>query len=453
MPVLTAQHVAAVCAGRVVGDGVAAASRVVADSRDVRPGDAFVAVRGGHDFVAEAVASGAVLAVVERADALPRGATAVVVDDSVRALGELAASVRSTLDVRVVGITGSFGKTLTKDFVAAALGPRYRVHAAQGSYNTEVGLPLVVLGCPPDAEVLVVELGARRPGEIAELCAIALPHVGVLTGVGTTHLEIFGSRDAIARTKTELLEALPPDGLGVVPSDDDYLDLFAEHTAARLATVGPGGRTRYAADHIDSSGRTFGRVSIDGVQTGVVLPIPGRALFRNAAMAVCVATELGVDAVDAAGAIGRASTSGARMELADIGGWTVVNDAYNANPTSTAAALRTLLELRPRGQRWAVLGAMAELGPISECAHERIGRLAASLGYAGVVVVGAEARPMAMGAGSVAHAVDTLEEAAELVCSRVPAGAVVLVKGSLVTGLSRFPAVLRTRLDRTREEV
>lgn len=453
MPVLRAATVADVCAGRVVGDAAVSATSVVADSRTVGGGEAFFAVRGGHGFVEEAVEAGASFVVVDRPGSVPEGTTAVVVEDTVGALGQLASSVRSSLDVRVVGITGSFGKTLTKDLVAAALATRRRVHAAPGSYNTEVGLPLVVLGCPDDTEVLVVELGARRRGEIAELCAISRPDVGIVTGVGTTHLEIFGSREVIARTKAELVESLPADGVGIVPSDDDFLCLFAERAHARLATVGPGSPTRYRAHRVDPSGRTLGEVAIDGIEVDVVLPLPGRALMRNAAMAVRAAVELGLDPVEAASALESATTTSARMEVDEIGPWTVVNDAYNANPTSVSAALRALGELRPEAALWAVLGAMAELGPISDRAHERVGRLAAALGYEGVVVVGEDARGIAAGAGSIARPVASLDEAADLLSASVPPGAAVVVKGSLVTGLRRFPDVLRARLERRREGV
>lgn len=448
MPLVTAAQVAEICSGRLTARPATTPSSVVADSRTIEPGRAFVAVRGGHAFVGDAVAAGAEYVVVERDDTVPTGATAVVVADTVRALADLATWVRSTRDLPVVGITGSFGKTLTKDFVAAALGSTYRVHAAPGSYNTEVGLPLMLLATPEEAEVLVVELGARRGGEIAELCAMCRPTIGVLTGVGTTHLEIFGSRDAIARTKSELLGSLPADGLAVVPSDDDYLSLFAASTRARIATIGPGGESRYEATGIDA-----GRVATSVGAVDVRLPVPGRALMRNAAMAVRVAVELGVDPEQAAGAIAGARTTGARMEVIPLEPWTIVNDAYNANPNSVSAALRAMSEVRPGAPRWAVLGEMAELGPISGSAHERIGRLAAALGYEGVIAVGAEAAGIARGAGAVAHRVATPEEATELASRIVPQGSVVLVKGSLVTGLRRFPDALRARTDRATEEV
>lgn len=448
MPVLTAAEIAGICAGRLVGDGRAAARGIVADSREVTTGVGFAAIRRGHDFLAEAVAHGASVAVVERAESLPGGANGVIVDDVVQALAVLATAVRSRLDVRVVGITGSTGKTLTKDFTAAALGSRFRVHAAPRSFNTEIGVPLVVLSCPDDAEVLVVEMGARHADEIAELAEIARPDIGVVTGIGQTHLEEFGSRSAIARTKAELLGSLPPDGLAIVPSDDDYLPLLVSSTHARVITVGAGGSVRFTADGVERPGRTTGSVSIGTTKTPVTLPVPGRALMRNAAVAVAVAVDLGVDVGAAAAAIGRTNASSWRMQVVRVGSWTLVNDAYNANPTSVASALRTVRELAADAPAWAVLGGMAELGPVSASEHSRIGRLAAGLGFAGIVAVGSGTDALAASAGSISVRAASMTEAADIVAERVPVDSYILVKGSLVTGLKDFGDVLTDRLAR-----
>jgi UDP-N-acetylmuramoyl-tripeptide--D-alanyl-D-alanine ligase len=448
VPVLTAQTLAGWAGGRLVGDPSADAVGMVSDSRLQRPGHAFAAVRGervdGHDFVGAALAGGAPFVVVERTETLPDGATAIVVDDTVRALGAMAAAARAAMDVRVVGITGSTGKTLTKDLVAAALGTSLRVHAAPSSFNTDVTVPLVVLGCPDDADVMVAELGARRPGEIERLCALVRPHIGVITGIGTTHLEIFGSRDAIARTKSELLSSLPADGAAFVPADDDYLATFSSSTSARLYTVGPGSDLSYRAERITPDGRTHGTVTIGGRDVGVALPVPGRALMRNAAFAIAVACEFGIDAGDAAASLRNAQLSAWRMEITAIDGWTVVNDAYNANPTSMAATLRSARELA-QGPVWAVLGRMAELGGVSEHEHRRVGRLLASLGYAGVIVVGEGADGIVDGAGALAIRVGSIAEAAEVAGSSVPSGAVLVVKASRSVGLEHLVDELGSR--------
>jgi UDP-N-acetylmuramoyl-tripeptide--D-alanyl-D-alanine ligase len=452
MPLLTAAQVAEITGGRLVAEGSSTASSVVADSREVTPAAAFAAVRGGHGYVRKALAAGAPFVIVEREDALPaEPVAAVVVDDTVAALHKLAGHVRSLLDVRAVAITGSTGKTLTKDLVATALGVRYQVHATPRSYNTEVTVPTVVLSCPDTAGVLVAELGARRAGDIAELCSFVRPDTAVITGVGVTHLEVFGSRRGIAQTKSEVLAALPADGLAIVPSNDDFLDVFCATTSARLRTVGPGGTVRYRADRIDGTGRTHGAVVVDGVEIEVRLPAPNRALMRNAAMAIAVAVEFDVDAREAADALAGASLSDARMQIENIGALTLVNDAYNANPTSMAAALRSVRELAAERSAWAVLGAMAELGPASAAGHERVGRLARALGFNGVVTVGDGAHGIADAAGDIALEVGSLDEAIDVAVTRIPEDAVVLVKASRVAGLDRFGDALRRRLDSERQ--
>ncbi len=443
MPELTAGRVAEITGGRLIGDGRATGHTVVHDSRTVVPGAIFAAVHGGHAFIQNAVAAGAPFVIAEESDGVFDG---VIVRDTVRALMSLASAVRDEMSARVVGITGSTGKTLTKDLVAAVLGSRFKVHASQRSFNAELGLPLVIFSAPDDAEVLVLELAARHAGEIAELAAIARPQTGIITGIGITHLEEFGSRDAIAQTKSELLAALPADGLAIVPSNDDYLALLSESTPARLRTVGPGAAIDYRATKIDSSGRTYGVVTVDGTQIDVSLPIAGRALMRNIALAVACGIEHGVEPGDAASAIEDAPLSSFRMEIVEVDGWTIVNDAYNSNPTSASSALRSVREMAQGRPVWAVLGPMAELGPVAEDAHLRIGRLAADLAYDGVIALGDEATEIAHGAGSLARVVTSADDAADAVIGSVPPGALVLAKASRVVSLERFPEILRARL-------
>jgi UDP-N-acetylmuramoyl-tripeptide--D-alanyl-D-alanine ligase len=433
MPELTASTVAAVVGGRLVGPDAEAHS-LVADSREVRAGEVFAAIGAGHSFIDEAFARGAPFVIATSAGPGPT----VVVDDVVAALMRLGSYVRTTLDVPVIGITGSTGKTLTRDFIAAALGTTSTVHRSPRNYNTEIGVPLTLLATPDDAEVLVIELGARHAGEIAELCEIVRPVTGVITGIGTAHIDEFGSREGIARGKAELLVALPADGLAVVPSDDDYLDLLGSSTDARVVTVGPGGLVRYRADRIAADGRTHGTVTIGGDMLDVVLPVVGRALLRNAAFAVAVAAEHGVDPHAAAAAIASTELTSWRAEVVAAGSRTIVNDAYNANPTSMAAGLRAARELAAQRPVWAVLGHMAELGETSEAEHLRAGRLAAALGFAGVIVLGEEAEGIARGAGSLALRVSSLAEAVDAIGERVPSDAVIFVKASRVAGLERL---------------
>lgn len=446
MPLLTARDIARTCAGRVVGDGGTAVATIVGDSREAVDGAGFAAIRGGHAFVGDALQRGARLAIVEREEAVPAGSTAIIVADVVDALSALAREVRSRLQVRCVGITGSTGKTLTKDFIAAAAAARFRVHAAPRSFNNEVGVPLVVLSCPDDADVLVVEMGARHRGDIEKLASIARCDIGVITGIGKTHLGEFGTRKAIASTKAELLRSLPASGLAVVPSDDDFLPVLSDSTIARKLTVGPGGQVRFRAAAVERPGRTVGTVTSHGHAMTVTLPVPGRALLRNAAVAIAVAGALGVPGPDAADAMARSTPTSWRMQVVPIGPWTVVNDAYNANPTSMTSALRTVKELGTGSPVWAVLGEMAELGTASSSEHVRVGRLAAALDYQGVIAVGDGAALIASAAGSIATSAASMEEAADLAIQHIPAGAYVLVKGSLVTGLKEFTGVLSDKL-------
>ncbi len=416
----------------------AIADIIVADSRTAGPGIAFAAVLGGRRFVGDAISAGAPFVIVDDASVVPDGARAIVVDDVVVALGRIARDVRARASYDVIGVTGSTGKTLTKDLIAAALGTKLEVHATPKSFNAELGVPLTVLGARAGTEVLVAELGARRPTEIAELCGIVAPRVGVITGIGSTHLELFGTREAIARTKTELLVALPADGLAVVASDDDFVDLFARSTSARIAAVGPGAATSYRAERIDQAGRTHGSVTIDTEAVAVTLPVAGRPLMRNAALAIRVAVECGVPMQQAAAALADAPLSPWRMQIVELGARTIVNDAYNSNPTSLSAALRSVRELAAGRQMWAVLGHMAELGAASDVEHERMGALATALGYAGIIVVGDAVSGIAVGAGSRAHRVQSLAEAAEAVLNLTGEASVVLIKASRVAGLQRL---------------
>jgi UDP-N-acetylmuramoyl-tripeptide--D-alanyl-D-alanine ligase len=435
---LIASDVAKIVGGRLVG-GDAEATTLIADSRQIVDGVAFAAIGGGEAFVTEALSRGAPFVVATHA---PSVGPTVLVDDVIGALMRLAKHVRDTLDLPVIGITGSTGKTLTRDLIAAALGTSLVVHRTPKNYNAEIGVPLTLFATPDDAEALVFELGARHAGEIGELCDIVRPEIGVITGIGAAHIDEFGSRDAIARAKAELLVALPADGLAILPSDDDYLALLASSTTARVVTVGPGGAVRYRGDRVTQDGRTYGTIAIGSETIEVVLPVPGRALMRNAALAVAVAAAYDIDPRAAAASLADAELTSWRMEIATVGEWTVINDAYNANPTSTAASLRAAREVAGSRPAWAVLGQMAELGDMTETEHRRAGALAAALGYAGVIVLGAEAEGIAVGAGDLAMRVGSLAEAVDAVRQQVPSGAVIVVKASRVAGLERLVPLL-----------
>ncbi len=453
---LTAEQLADVVGGDLTGaaDPAAAVDEVVIDSRAAGPGALFVALPGattdGHRFVADAVARGAAAALVaaDRLGDVPDGAPAVDVDDPADALLGLGRWVRETVDPTVVAITGSSGKTTTKDLIAAAVGAGRTVVAATGSFNNELGVPLTCCRLRLDTEVLVAEVGARGIGHIAKLAALLDPDIGVVTMIGGAHLELFGDLDTIAVAKGELVEALPPSGLAVLNGDDARVAALAARTRARVVTYGRGPGADWRAEDVRTDELARPAFRVRGVD--VAVPLPGEHNVGNALAALAVADAVGVPLDAAAAALAGASVSRWRMEVVRTrDGVTVLNDAYNANPASVTAALRTLVSMHTSGRRWAVLGTMAELGDASAAEHDRIGRLAIRLGVDGLVVVGREARPLRdaadlegfYGQGDL-YAVDDVDEVGGVLAGRLAPGDVVLVKASRAVGLERAAAAL-----------
>ncbi len=426
---------------------------VVADSRDAGPGGLFVAVPGervdGHDFAGAALDAGAVAVLAQR----PVGVPAVVVDDTVAALGMLARAVLDRLDgPTVVGVTGSSGKTSTKDLLAQVLVARGPLVAPPGSYNTEVGVPLTVLGAEEKTRTLVVEMGARGAGHIARLCRVAPPTIGVVLNVGSAHLGEFGDRDAIARSKAELVEALPAGGTAVLNADDPLVRRMAEQTQAGVLMVGESVHADIRAENVvlDDDGRArFSLVTPDGAAE-VRLGLVGAHQVANALAAAGAAHALDLEVAAVAGALtGARALSHWRMEVTERGdGVTVVNDAYNANPESMRAALKALVAMSRGRRTWAVLGEMRELGEASAVEHDALGRLAVRLDVNRLVAVGEGARPVHLGAahegswGDEAAWVPDIDAALELLRHEVRPGDVVLVKASRATGLERLAGAL-----------
>jgi UDP-N-acetylmuramoyl-tripeptide--D-alanyl-D-alanine ligase len=401
--------------------------RVVIDSREVGAGDLFVGLTGGNldggRFAPQALAAGAwgVLVGHEHADAArcaPPG-TLLAADDPLAALGQLATAWRRSLGAKVVGITGSTGKTSTKDLLAGMLAPHRRVVATAQNLNTEIGLPLTVLGAPVGTEVLVLEMAMRGAGQIAELAAIAEPDVGVIVNIGPVHLELLGSIEAIAATKAELIAALEPGGTAVIPADEP---LLAPHRRADVGTVtfGPGG-------------------DVAELPPGLSIPFTSAHMARNALAALAAARAVGVEPTGAVD-VALSNMRGQRIALAnDI---VVVNDCYNANPMSMRAALDDLAASAP-GRRVAVLGDMLELGPGETGFHQDLGALATTLGVDVLVTVG----PLAARIGDTfeggpQHNVADAREAAALVPRLLAPGDTVLVKGSRGVGLEAVAQAL-----------
>jgi UDP-N-acetylmuramoyl-tripeptide--D-alanyl-D-alanine ligase len=407
--------------------------RVVVDSRDLGPGDLFVGLPGervhGGEFAAAAIDAGAWGALVDPAHA-PEAGTALVADDPLSALGRLARSWRRELGCRVVGITGSTGKTSTKDILAALLAPGVRTHASRENLNTEIGLPLALLEAPRGTEVVVLEMAMRGEGQIAELAAIAEPDVGVIVNVGPVHLELLGTVERVAAAKAELIRDLRPGAACVLPASEPLLDA---HRRSELDTwtFGPAGEVMLLA-------MTGERAEIEarGRLIELELPYSEPHNLLNTLAAVAAAGALGVPIG------GRVDVrfSSLRGELVELpGGVVVVNDCYNANPMSMRAALDHLAG-SPAERRIAVLGVMAELGEGSAAFPREIGVHATALGIDLLVPVGREALAYLDGFEGEVHPVAGPEEAGALLEEVARPGDRVLVKGSRSAGLERVLA-------------
>ena len=427
-------------------------STVVTDSRLAEPGALFVALRGehhdGHRFVPDAFERGATAALVER----PTEGSVVEVADTGRALLDLAADERvRTSDVRVLAITGANGKTSTKDLAAAVIGTRARTHASPASFNNEVGLPMTLLGSPPATEVVIAEMGARRAGDVTLLCEIARPDAVVVTNVGVAHLGIFGSWDEIVRASREPVEWLGSDGVAILNADDPVVRGFAQGARADVLTFGIEAPADVRAEQLelgDDARATFTLVA-GSEREPVELQVPGEHMVPNALAAAAGGRWLGMSVAECAAALKGARIARWRMETFRTGsGVLVVNDAYNANPESMAAGLKTARWMAREGRLVAVLGHMAELGPVAFDEHEKVGELAVRIGVDRLVTVGDEARAIARAAvreglvpESVASYDDTADAAAD-VLAWTRAGDVVLLKGSRVAGLERVADAL-----------
>ena len=348
---------------------------VSTDSRGVRAGDLFIAIEGerfdGHDFVAEAFAAGAAGAVVSKP--VPGdGGKLYAVRDTLAALGSLAAYRRTALEVPVVAITGSAGKTTTKDLTAAALGSRLSVHATRGNLNNRIGMPLTLLAAPPDAEVVVLEMGTNEPGEIGTLAAIARPDIGVVTTVGESHLEKLGSLEGVLEEKLDLLRGLAEGGRCVVGDEPAALVERARELCPRLKVAGWSERADVDLRPSGTEGDVFGGYRFRWRGQTVSLALPGRHAVADAMLALAVADLLGVSPKEAARGLAGAATGSLRGELRRLGGLTLIVDCYNANPQSVRAALDLLEGQAAAARRVAVLGTMLELGSASVELHRQV---------------------------------------------------------------------------------
>ncbi len=447
-----AGSLAALAGARLIGDaGVRVGPDVVIDSREATPGCLFVALPGehadGHDFAGRAVAAGAAAVLVTHELALD--VPQLVTPDAgagLAALGAAIAAEASAAGMVTIGITGSSGKTSTKDLLAQVLAVAGETVAPVGSFNNEIGVPLTATRVTPRTRFLVSELGARGQGHITWLCSIVPPQVGVVVNVGHAHLGEFGSVEAIAQAKGELVQAVPADGWAVLNADDLLVTAMRSRTAARTAAFSVAGRPGWGdlrvwaedigADALQRPTFTLHATAPDEPgPTGapVQLLVSGAHQVGNALAAAAVALAQGLTVAEVAAALGAArARSHWRMELSERpDGGLVVNDAYNANPDSMAAALRTLASLRrPGGRLLAVLGDMLELGPDAPAEHRASGALAAELGVDALIVIGAHAPDFAAGYGPATMLVPSREIAVEAAAAWLRPADVVLVKAS-----------------------
>ncbi len=451
-------EIAAVVGGAVHDDtGVTVTGPAFHDSRHGEPGGLFVAVAGehvdGHDYAAGAVDSGAAAVLAQR----PVGRPAVVVADPYAALAALASHVvRALPGLQVVGITGSQGKTSTKDLLAQVLATAGNTVATHGSFNNELGLPLTVLRAEPDTRFLVLEMGARHRGNIRELCEIARPGVALVLNVGKAHIGEFGGQHVIAETKGELVESLPEGGTAVLNLDDPLVAAMAERTSADVRTYGEDASAdvRIVELALDDAGCPIFELATGSGSARIALQLLGEHQAGNAAAAAAVALTLGMDLDSVATALNSASNASRwRMEHRERDdGVLVINDAYNANPDSMRAALKTLAAIaRGRGpgtRSVAVLGEMRELGESSREEHDAVGRLAVRLDISQLVVVGEPARPIHLGAclegswGEESVFVPDNDAALAWLHGHLQPGDVVLVKASRAAALERVAEAL-----------
>jgi UDP-N-acetylmuramoyl-tripeptide--D-alanyl-D-alanine ligase len=422
------------------GDGTVVINKVSTDSRTIKPGELFVALHGenfeGHDFVEASAKAGATGALVDLnwAGNVPNNFALLRATDTLQAYQTLAANYRRSLALKVLAITGSNGKTSTKDFAASVLARRFRVTKTEGNFNNHVGLPRTILEATSEDEVGVWEIGMNHPGEIAALSKIAAPDVAIITNIGVAHIEFMGSREAIAAEKGALAEAIEPRGTVILNADDPFTEGIAARTRAKVVLAGTaGGAVRAIEIRQSTEGSEF--TIVEGAhRCRAQLPVAGLHMVQNALLAIAAGRAFGLSIEECAAGLAAAPLTKARLQIKEIGGVQFLDDSYNANPDSMKAALRTLVELDAEGKRIAVLGEMRELGTESERGHREIGETVATLGVDQLITIGDAAEPIAEGArtaglGKVLSARST-GEAARLLGEIAEPGDLVLVKGS-----------------------
>jgi UDP-N-acetylmuramoyl-tripeptide--D-alanyl-D-alanine ligase len=453
----TLEEVARFSGGRLIkGDPGLSIDRLHTDTRTLVAGDCFVALQGdrfdGHAFVSQVKNHGAVAALVAHAPVaadVPDDLAIVQVANTLEGLQSFAANYRQLLSARTIGVTGSSGKTSTKELIAAVLRTRFKTKATEGNLNNHIGVPLTLIRLDLDDEYGVIEMGMNHPGEIAPLARMAAPEIGVISSIGPAHIEFFANQEAIAQEKAELIAALPPEGLAVLNSDDEWSRRIADRTRARVVWTGSRGESTWraqdlkvAADHLSFLLRH------NGSAITVKLPVVNRVMVSNALLAAAVGRECGLTMEEIARGLESVQLPGARMQVVKVHGASIINDSYNANPDSMKAALVALKEFPGANRRIAVLGSMGELGQHATGLHYAIGEIAAQQGLAMLIAVGPHAEAYAKGAIAVGFSQNQIvtaldaEEATLALKPNLREGDVVLVKGSRFMGLDRLVTAL-----------
>jgi UDP-N-acetylmuramoyl-tripeptide--D-alanyl-D-alanine ligase len=454
MRACTLEEVARLSGGRLIkGDPSLVVDRLHTDTRSLTAGDCFVALQGdrfdGHTFVREVRERGAVAAVVSSKliPDLPDDLGLVEVPDTLDALQRFAATYRSLLSVRTIGVTGSSGKTSTKELIAAVLRTRFKTKATEGNLNNHIGVPLTLIRLDEDDEFGVVEIGMNHPGEIAPLARMTAPDIGVISSIGPAHIEFFADQESIAAEKATLISALPASGLAVLNAEDEWSRFIADRTNARVVWIGNGPGSAWKAEdlQVTNDGLVF-RIVHGSETANVRLPVFNRVMVGNALLAAAVGHEAGLSLDEIARGLESVKLPGARMQIVTAKGASIINDAYNANPASMKAALIALKEFPGAKRRIAVLGSMGELGQHAAELHREVGQFAAQNGTESLIAVGPHAEAYAVGATNagltdVTKTYDA-KEATTALTSILQEGDAVLVKGSHFMGLEKLVAAV-----------
>ena len=435
------------------GDASRLVRGVGTDSRHLGTGELFLALRGdrfdGHDFLKVAELAGAAGAIVAAGTARPEFSPTfalIEVADTLKGYQRLAREYRRRLPMRVVAITGSNGKTSTKDFTAAVLSTRYRVLKTEGNFNNHIGVPRMILRATAEEDVAVLEMGMNHPGEIRPLAQIAAPRVAIITNIGTAHIEYMGSREAIAQEKGTLAEEIPADGWVILPAHDPFTKSITARTSAEVLTVGiDSGDLRATQVEQTAIGNRF-TVVLGDQSAPASINVIGHHMVANALLAVGAGIALGMDLAEAVHGLSAAQLTEGRVQPRTAGGLHFIDDSYNANPDSMVVALATLATSQVRGRRIAVLGRMGELGVHAASGHRRVGEAAGEQRIDCVVAVGEEAAGIAEGAeesgAKEVRRVRDVQEATDLLRQIASSDDLILIKGSRSAGMERIIAAV-----------